>query len=90
MIVTEFGIKNKEIIVLFHGGGLSWWNYMDEIELLKNQFHVLLPALDGHSGSDADFTSIEDNAARIIRSLIKPSMSLSYGLIQKNGFQSCK
>ena len=137
MIVKEFGIENEEVIVLLHGGGLSWWNYMDEIELLKNRFHVILPALDGHAGSDADFTSIEDNAARIIqyiderlegqvllmgglslggqilleilsqrkdickfaivesalaipmpltRSLIKPSMSLSYGLIQQKWF----
>uniref|UniRef100_UPI003FF14542 alpha/beta fold hydrolase n=1 Tax=Gemmiger formicilis TaxID=745368 RepID=UPI003FF14542 len=67
MIVTEFGIKNEEVIILLHGGGLSWWNYTDEIELLKNQFHIILPALDGHSGSDADHTSIEDNAARIIK-----------------------
>ncbi len=67
MFVTEFGIKNEEVIVLLHGGGLSWWNYTDEIELLKNRFHIIIPALDGHSGSDADFTSIEDNAARIIR-----------------------
>ena len=67
MIVKEFGIENEEVIVLLHGGGLSWWNYMDEIELLKNRFHVILPALDGHAGSDADFTSIEDNAARIIQ-----------------------
>ena len=64
---NEFGIKNEEVIILLHGGGLSWWNYTDEIELLKNQFHIILPALDGHSGSDADHTSIEDNAARIIK-----------------------
>ena len=65
--MIEFGIKNEEVIILLHGGGLSWWNYTDEIELLKNQFHIILPALDGHSGSDADHTSIEDNAARIIK-----------------------
>ena len=53
--------------MLLHGGGLSWWNYTDEIERLKNRFRIVIPALDGHAGSDADFTSIEDNAARIIR-----------------------
>ncbi len=67
MTVTEFGTKNEEVIVLLHGGGLSWWNYTDEIERLKNRFRIVIPALDGHAGSDADFTSIEDNAARIIR-----------------------
>ena len=137
MLVKEFGMNNEEVIVLLHGGGLSWWNYMDEIEILKNRFHIILPALDGHSGSDADHTSIEDNAARIIRyideklegqvllmgglslggqilleilsqrkdickfaivesalaipmplthSLIKPSISFSYGLIQQKWF----
>ena len=68
-ICTEFGIKNEEVLIFLHGGGLSWWNYKDEIELLKNRFHIILPALDGHSGSNADYTSIEDNAARIIRSI---------------------
>ena len=53
--------------MLLHGGGLSWWNYTDEIERLRSRFHIVIPALDGHAGSDADFTSIEDNAARIIR-----------------------
>ena len=67
MLFKEFGIKNEEVIVLLHGGGLSWWNYTDEIELLENRYHIIIPALDGHSGSDVDFTSIEDNAARIIR-----------------------
>lgn len=66
MTIKEFGIENKEIIILLHGGGLSWWNYRDEIELLKNRFRVIVPVLDGHSESDCDFTSIEDNAASII------------------------
>ena len=35
-------------------------------QLLSDRFRVILPILDGHAGSDAPFTSIEDNAARII------------------------
>ena len=66
MTVREFGINNKETVVLLHGGGLAWWNYSDEIEILKGRFHVVIPALDGHSGSDADFKSIENNAVGII------------------------
>lgn len=66
MTIKEFGTENKDTVILLHGGGLSWWNYRDEIELLKNQFHVIVPILDGHSESDCDFTSIEDNAARVI------------------------
>lgn len=67
MVIKEYGTQNNEVIILLHGGGLSWWNYMDEIELLKNDFHLIIPILDGHSGSDRIFTSIEDNALEIIK-----------------------
>lgn len=66
MIVKEYGKSNKDIIILLHGGGLSWWNYEEVSEILKSDYHVILPILDGHSGSDRDFTSIENNANEII------------------------
>ena len=66
MIVKEYGKSNKDIIILLHGGGLSWWNYEEVSEILKSNYHVILPILDGHSGSDRDFTSIENNANEII------------------------
>ena len=66
MIVKEYGKSNKDIIILLHGGGLSWWNYEEVSEILKSDYHVILPILDGHSGSDRDFTSIESNANEII------------------------
>lgn len=66
MTIKEFGTENKKTIVLLHGGGLSWWSYRDEIELLKNQFRVIVPVLDGHGDSDCDFASIEYNATCII------------------------
>lgn len=66
MEYKEYGSKNNDTIVLLHGGGLSWWNYTDEIELLENEFHIIIPILDGHSGSDTNFTSIESNALEII------------------------
>ena len=66
MKVIEHGKQNSDIIMLLHGGGLSWWNYRAEAELLSDRYHVVLPILDGHAGSDNDFTSIEENASRII------------------------
>ena len=66
MRYVEYGDQNPETVVLLHGGGLSWWNYRDVAQLLSDRFRVILPILDGHAGSDAPFTSIEDNAARII------------------------
>ena len=62
----EFGRHNREVVLLLHGGGLSWWNYREAAQLLGERYHVLLPVLDGHGDSDAPFSSIEDNAARLI------------------------
>ena len=64
MTVIAYGKQNKDVALLLHGGGLSWWNYRDAAEILSEDFHVVLPVLDGHGGEK--FTSIEDNAARII------------------------
>ena len=64
--MIEFGQHNTDVIMLLHGGGLSWWNYREVAELLAEQYHVVLPVLDGHADSDAPFTTIEDNAARLI------------------------
>ena len=66
MRYKEYGKENSQAVIFLHGGGLSWWNYHEEAELLKNDFHVILPILDGHAGSDAHFTTIENNAAEII------------------------
>ena len=66
MKTVEFGKQNNDVIMLLHGGGLSWWNYKAEAELLKNRYHVVLPILDGHTGSDNDFINIEKNASRLI------------------------
>ncbi|SEI41637.1 Pimeloyl-ACP methyl ester carboxylesterase [Streptococcus sp. 45] len=66
MKVVEVGQENQDIIVLLHGGGLSWWQYQSQMELLCENYHVVLPILDGHAGSDVDFTSIEDNAKRLL------------------------
>ena len=66
MTVAEFGKQNTDTILLLHGGGLSWWNYREVARLLEKDCHVILPVLDGHADSDASFTTIEDNAARLI------------------------
>ena len=71
MQYVEYGAHNSQTIILLHGGGLYWWNYRDVAQLLSDRFHVVLPILDGHADSDAPFTSIEDNAARIIAHIDK-------------------
>ena len=66
MTVMEYGQQNPNVIMFLHGGGLSWWNYREVAKLLAEQYRVVLPVLDGHADSDAPFTTIEDNAARLI------------------------
>ena len=66
MIFHEFGAEHSKTILLLHGGGLSWWSFRAAAQLLQSDFHVVLPVLDGHAGSDRPFTSIEDNASKII------------------------
>ena len=62
----EYGQNHTNTILLLHGGGLSWWNYREAAALLGEAYHVILPILDGHAGSDRSFTTIEDNAAEIL------------------------
>ena len=66
MIVQEFGKQNKDVVILLHGGGLSWWNYRNAAAQLEERYRVVIPVLDGHAEGDAPFTSIEENAARLI------------------------
>ncbi len=66
MKYIEYGNDNQDTIILLHGGGLSWWNYEDVANALQNDYHIILPILDGHAESDKAFTTIEDNAKEII------------------------
>ena len=66
MTVIEYGKQNTETIILLHGGGLSWWNYREVAMLLEEDYHVILPVLDGHADSEAPFATIEDNATKLI------------------------
>lgn len=66
MKYKEYGKGNQKAILLLHGGGLSWWSYREAAQILQDDYHVILPILDGHAGSDRSFTTIEDNAAEII------------------------
>ena len=45
MHYVEFGKENNNIILLLHGGGLSWWNYEDVAKSLQKDYHVILPTI---------------------------------------------
>lgn len=65
MKAIEFAKEHPQIVVLLHGGGLSWWNYKDAAERLAQHYHVVIPLLDGHANSDRDFTTIEAAAEEL-------------------------
>lgn len=67
MLIKEFGSQNNPTIILFHGGGLSWWSISPVIEQLKEKYHIVTPIIDGHGEDFCNtFVSIEDTAKQII------------------------
>lgn len=65
--VSEFGYKNFPHILLIHGGGNSWWNYLRQARILSDKFHVILPTLDGHGEEyQRDYISTENSAQQIM------------------------
>lgn len=67
MKYIEYGKENSEVIMMLHGGGLSWWNYRKEAELLCDEYHIILPIIDGHADSGSEFGSIEMAAIKLIQ-----------------------
>ena len=48
MTFHEFGDDTHPHIMLIHGGGNAWWNYLRQARVLAQHYHVILPTLDGH------------------------------------------
>ncbi len=63
----EFGDKNLPPILLIHGGGSSWWNYLRQARILSEDYRVILPTLNGHGEEyPLDYVSTEDSALEIL------------------------
>jgi pimeloyl-ACP methyl ester carboxylesterase len=68
MIFKEFGDKNMPVIILIHGGGLSWWSWKPQIEAFKKDYRIVTPIIDGHGDAfDTTFVSIKKSAQQIIK-----------------------
>lgn len=67
MIFKEFGNKNNKAIIFLHGGGLSWWTWKTQIEVLQKDYFVVAPVIDGH-GEDGhnSFITIQNSAENVI------------------------
>ena len=67
MVFHEFGDKKFPHILLIHGGGNSWWNYLRQARMLSDKYHVILPTLDGHGEEyQKDYISTENSAQQIM------------------------
>ena len=63
----EFGDRNSPSILLIHGGGSSWWNYLRQARILSEDYRVILPTLNGHGEEyQLDYVSTEDSALEIL------------------------
>ena len=64
MTIHEFGEENESLLILFHPLGVHWdvFNYV--VPLLKDGYHLVIPALPGFDpdAPEADFISVEQIA----------------------------
>lgn len=68
----EFGNSSNPHIMLIHGGGNAWWNYLRQARVLSRFYHVILPTLDGHGEEYAlPYKSTEVSAKQCIEFIDK-------------------
>lgn len=70
MKFKSFGERSLFVVVLLHGGGLSWWSWQPVIDALQGEYHIITPVIDGH-GEDAEtpFHSIGESARKLLAHL---------------------
>lgn len=62
----SFGNENRPAILLIHGVLTPWQVWEEQIDHFKDNYHVIVPALDAHEEERAsDFISIQDEAEKI-------------------------
>lgn len=60
MTFHEFGTDNEKTVVLIHPSLVMWDYFEYVIPLMKDHFHLIVPALPGYDKEqDGDFTSVE-------------------------------
>ena len=66
MTIHEYGQENNEVIVLIHPSIVMWDYFEYVIPLLKDKYHLVIPALPGYDPDEkSDFTSVEDISAQL-------------------------
>ena len=66
MEILEFGNKEKDKIILIHGFETPYQIWEKYIEHYKNDYHIIVPVLQGHNpNKKEDFVSFEKSAKDI-------------------------
>ncbi len=76
-----FGNKSNKAVVLIHGVLTPWQIWERQIEVLKENYCVIVPALDGHiEEHESEFISIENEAQQIEEYLSKEQIEDVFAL----------
>ena len=66
MTFHEFGTENEKTVVLIHPSLVMWDYFEYVIPLMKDRFHLIIPALPGYDKEqNSDFTSVERVASEL-------------------------
>ncbi len=72
MRIYEYGEENPESILLIHPSLVTWDYFEYVIPLLKEQFHLLIPALPGYDLEDrSGFSSVEQIASELADDILQ-------------------
>ena len=63
LLAKDFDKQDREIYRLYDE---EEFTQKEIAEMLQTNYHIIIPILDGHAGSDKRFTTIENNALEII------------------------
>ncbi|WP_153721641.1 alpha/beta fold hydrolase [Sporosarcina cascadiensis] len=67
MIYEEYGNTAGEILLFIHGGGVDAWMWQQQIPYFSEDFHILVPTLQGHGARSGDSGfSIRENAEEML------------------------
>lgn len=63
----EYGKDNKELVVMLHGGGVSYQGVEPTVQTVAKKYHVVLVAYDGFNPSEpeTEFASVQNEAKRL-------------------------
>jgi esterase/lipase len=70
MLIAKYGSPTNRCIVLIHGSFVTGEMWNSEVQMLKNDYYVLVPTLNGHNAEETvEFPGIEQEAKNIVNEI---------------------